>query len=207
MTFAIKMKTLIIYLTFIASAQVYAGQTILFFGEFRKPLENCKFYLYEADKDGNFVKAIFRDKKLESGSITLESLPEYYWFGVESEDGFRRWWNDDNSPGDHLRITKSKVAIYVPPVGHVEIKVSNPTILGEGFENRIRCHISGEGGGKSFPISFEDDGSFVITDRRPGNHQITITSNDGKIVLYKSEIFQIERMKKTTLPLVTLVRP
>ena len=201
------MKTLIIYLTFIMLAQVDAGQTIQFFGEFKKPLKNCNFYLYEADKKGNYVKAIHRGKKLENGSITLGSLPDYYWFGVESEDGFRRWWNDDNSPGDHLRITKSKVAIYVPPVGHVEIKVSNPNILGEGFENRIRCHISGEGGAKSFPISFEDDGSFVITDRRPGNHQLTITSNDGKTVLYRSETFQIERMKKITLPLISLARP
>jgi len=201
------MKTLISTLMLVTLAHVSAEHSIHFFGEFAKPLKNCKFYLYEADENGNFVKAVFRGKKLESGSVTLESLPDYYWFGVESEDGFRCWWNDDNSPGNHLKITKPKVAIYVPPVGHVEIKVSNPDIVGKGFKNRIRCHISGEGGAKSFPITFKDNGSFVITDRRPGNHQITITSNDGKTVFYKSKVFQIEKMKKISLPLITLVKP
>ena len=206
-TFAKKMKTLIAFLTFMTLTPLYAGQTILFFGEFNKPLKNCKFYLFEEDKDGGFVKAIFRGKKLENGSIILDALPKHYSLGVVSDDNYRRWWSNDNSSGISIKITAPQVAVYVPPVGHVEIKVSNPNILGEGFENRIRCSISGEGIGKSFPISFQPDGSFVIEDRRPGKHQITITSNDGKIVLFKSEVFEIEKMKKVILPLVTLTKP
>jgi len=196
------MKTFILTLI-LTTLHAYAEQSILFFGEFHKPLKNCKFYLYEANEQGDYVKAIFRGKKLEDGSVTLESLPKYYWLGVESEDGFRRWWSNDNGLIANLNLTRPKVAIYVPPVGHVEVKVSNPNILGE----ELRCHIIGEGRGKLFPISFDKDGSFVITDRRPGNHQITITSNDGKIVLYKSEIFEVEKMKKVTLPIIKLAKP
>ena len=195
------MKTLLlIALTILSLTDAFGENRLVFHGEFRKPLRNCSFYLYELSAEGEFVKAIYRDKVLEDGSITLKQLPEHYWYGVVSEDEYRHWWSNDSSWGTHLPIREPEMWIYVPAVGHVEIQVLNL----EEVEGDLRCAISGEGTGKSFPISFREDGSFTIDDRRPGNHKISITSDDGSAVYYESVTFEIKRMSKTKLPPVTL---
>ena len=194
------MKTLFTALMILGLTDASGENRLVFHGEFRKPLRNCSFYLYELNEEGGFVKAIYRNKVLEDGAITLKQLPENYWYGVVSEDEYRRWWSNDSSLGTHLPIREPEMWIYVPSVGHVEIQVLNL----EEVEGDLRCAISGEGTGKSFPIAFREDGTFTITDRRPGNHKISITSDDESTIYYESETFEIERMSKTQLPPVTL---
>ena len=174
---------------------------IKFYGEYGKPLLNCRFFLFEYSDEGDFLKAHYRYEILEEGVITLEELPKNYEFGVTSENKFRMWWSDGSSPGTSLKLSKKETWIYVPKVGHVELKILNPDLE----KGELRCAIEGEGVGKSFPITFDKNNVFTIEDRRAGSHRITITSEDGKRVYFKSEEFSVQADKVQKLAPITLV--